>query len=367
MLEAPLAPYLLWSKLRPPAAIDLAGSNLLHCTMNDLTGAREAVELSASNDDGYLPVVEAIAARYGVPAERVVTAPGCSGANFVALAATVRAGDDVLIERPTYDALIGAARLMGANVIRFDRRFENRYALDLNAVRDRVTARTRLIIVTSPHNPSGTSLDERALVELGAIASRSGAVVLVDEVYRDASVFIRRDGNPRSAAHLDGPFIVTSSLTKSYGLAGLRCGWAIAAPAIAERIRRTRDLVDSSGSAPSDRLSAIALAQLDRLRERARALLETNVDHLSRFLSAHRELEVAGPPAASICFPRLRSMADADAFVQRLFDDHGVAVVPGKYFESPAHFRISLAGPSAALAAGLEKIGLALALHASMR
>jgi aspartate/methionine/tyrosine aminotransferase len=132
-------------------------------------------------------------------------------------------------------------------------------------------------------------------------------------------------------------------------------------------MRRTRDLVDNVGSAPSDRLSAIAFAQLDRLRERARALLQTNVDQMSRFLTAHRELEVAGPPSASICFPRVNGVADAEPFVRRLFDDHGVAVVPGKFFDSPSHFRISLAGPSPALATGLEKIGSALALHAPMR
>jgi aspartate/methionine/tyrosine aminotransferase len=366
MLEAPLAPYLVWSKQRPPAAIDLAGSNLCHCTMDDLPGAREAIELSASNDNGYPPVVDAVAMRYGVSTGRVVMAQGCSGANFVAIAATVRPGDDVLIERPAYDPLAAASRLMGANVIRFDRRFEDGYALDLDAVRARVTPRTRLIIVTSPHNPSGTSLDEQTLAGLGAIASGAGAFVLVDEVYRDASAFVRR-GGPRSAAQLDGPFIVTSSLTKSYGLAGLRCGWAIAPSAIASQLRRTRDLVDSVGSAPSDRLSAIAFAQLDRLQERARLLLTANVERMSRFLTEHVELEVAGPPSASICFPRLASVGDSEPFVQRLFDDHGVAVVPGKYFESPAHFRVSLAGPTPVLAAGLAKIGMTLSALVSPR
>lgn len=108
MLEAPLAPYLLWAKTRQPAAIDLAGSNLLHCSIDDLPGAREAVDLSAPNDNGYPPIVEALGAHYGVSTSRVVTASGCSGANFLAAAALVGAGDDVLIERPTYDPLIGA-------------------------------------------------------------------------------------------------------------------------------------------------------------------------------------------------------------------------------------------------------------------
>src|SRR5512141_1605845 len=134
-LTSPLAPYLLWAKTRRPAALDLAGSNLLHCSLDDLPGAREAVELWVENEDGYLPIVQALAGHYGVDAERIVLATGCSGANFVAIAALVGAGDDVLIERPTYDPLIGACRLLGANVRRFARRFEDGYALDVDAIR----------------------------------------------------------------------------------------------------------------------------------------------------------------------------------------------------------------------------------------
>ena len=89
MLEAPLAPYLLWAKTRQPAAIDLAGSNLLHCTLDDLPGARDAVDLSAKNDNGYRPFIDGLAGHYRISPERVVTANGCSGANFVSAAAVI--------------------------------------------------------------------------------------------------------------------------------------------------------------------------------------------------------------------------------------------------------------------------------------
>jgi aspartate/methionine/tyrosine aminotransferase len=362
MLDTSLAPYLLWAKTRRPASIDLAGSNLVPCALDELPGARDAVDLSAPNDNGFAPLVEAVAAHYGIAPARVVTAGGCSGANFLAIAALVGPGDQVLIERPTYDPLIGACRLMGAEVSRFDRRFDNGYGVDLDDLRGRVSYRTRLLILTTPHNPSGALLDRQAIDGVNAIAAATGAHVLVDEVYLDAALLARGEAaTARSAAALDGPLVVTNSLTKSYGLAGLRCGWAIATPEVAERMRRTRDLVDNAGSAPADRLGAFAFAHRARLADRTRALMTRNLDRARRFFDAHREVELAAPPDASVVFPRLRGRADAESFVRRLLDRHDVAVAPGRFFEAPAHFRVSLAGRPDLLERGLAHLAAALA------
>jgi aspartate/methionine/tyrosine aminotransferase len=361
MLTSPLAPYLLWAKTRQAAAIDLAGSNLLACTLDDLPGAREAADIAAPNDNGFAPLVAAIGAHYGTSQDRVATAAGCSGANFVTIAALVGAGDHVLVERPGYDPLPAACRLMGARVEFFDRRHDHGYRIDLDDLGRRLTSSTRLIVVSTPHNPSGMELGRNALLGLGALADRAGAHVLVDEVYLDAACLARGDAPAAaSAARLDGPFVVTNSLTKSYGLGGLRAGWMVASPAVAERLRRTRDVVDNLGSAPADRLAAFAFTRLPALADRTRTLLSGNLDRAKRFLALHPQLHVAVLPTASVTFPRLAGTDDAEPFVQRLFSTHGVAVAPGRFFDSPAHFRISLAGRTETLEAGLERIGRAL-------
>src|SRR6185436_3009762 len=141
-----------------------------------------------------------------------------------------------------------------------------------------VTPRTRLIVVTTPHNPSGVAIDRATLSALANMAASAGAHLLVDEVYLDAASLVA--GVPEtsaSAARLDGPIVVTSSLTKSYGLAGLRSGWAIAQPDIAERLRRTRDVVDNAGPGPADRLAAAAWGARAHLAARARRVLGENV------------------------------------------------------------------------------------------
>ncbi|MGE0812383.1 MAG: pyridoxal phosphate-dependent aminotransferase [Vicinamibacterales bacterium] len=360
MLTDPLAPYLLWAKRRAPAAIDLAGSNLVACTWTDVPGAREAVALTAPNDDGYGPLLERIAAHYGRSPDAVATAGGCSGANFLVVAALVGAGDHVLVEQPTYDPLLGICHLLGARVRRFQRTFDEGFRVVPGRVREALTPQTRLVVITAPHNPSGVDVDEETLVAVAREADRVGAVVLVDEVYLDLANAVAPRPR-RAAASLDGPFVSTSSLTKSYGLAGLRAGWAVAPAAIAERLRRTRDVVDNAGSAPADSLAAHAWSRQPALLARGRAVLDENLAACRRLLAACPELEVAAPPAASVVFPRLAGQADAGPFVARTLADHGVAVGPGTFFDAPAHFRVSLASAPARVVEGLDRLAAAVA------
>jgi aspartate/methionine/tyrosine aminotransferase len=353
--KAHLAPYMAWAKSRPVPRFDLAGSNVLACSIEDLVGARDALDLSGRNDEGYEPLLNAIARQYGVRPEQVTTAQGTSGANFQACAALLEAGDDVLVERPGYDPLLGAPRLLGARVRRFDRTPEDRYALDPERVKASMTPRTKLIVITSAHNPTGAIADASSLAAVGELAAISGAHVLVDEVYLDAA------GTPvRPAALLGDVFISTSSLTKSYGLASLRCGWTLSSPVVAERIRRARDVIDGTGSLVAERLSVLAFAQLPRLHERARTLLATNRELVRGFLADCTALDWVDPPGGTVMFPRIKGVNDAGPFVERLLSARQTAVVPGRFFDAPAHFRVGFGGATETVRGGLEALKAAL-------
>jgi aspartate/methionine/tyrosine aminotransferase len=350
------APYMEWAKLHVRQRVNLSASNLLHCELADLPGAREALELHGDNDSGYRPLVDAIGSTYGVTPEMVAVAQGTSGANFLVFAALVKAGDEVLVERPGYDPLMGPPALLGANVTRFDRRFEDGYRLDPDAVRAALTPRTRLIVVTNAHNPSGVVAADADLDEIGRMAERHGARVLVDEVYLDTAAFTPA----RPAAARSPVFISTSSLTKSYGLAGLRCGWAIAAPKVAEAVRRARDIVDGSGAFPTERLSVLAFSMLDRLAARAQRILTANGHAVREFLASRSDLDVVLPQAGTVVFPRIRGVQDAGPFVERLARDFETDVVPGRFFQAPAHFRVAFGGRAQVLAEGLAQLRKAL-------
>jgi hypothetical protein len=355
-IEVPRADYLLWAKRRPHPAYDLGRSDVVACTLADLPGAREALELTGRNDDGWEPLVQRVAARYGVGPDQVATATGTSGANFLVCAALLRPGDDVLVERPAYDPLLAVPVMLGANLVRFERRFEDGFRLDLGRIAAALTPRTRLIVVTNPHNPTGVLTGADGLRALAALAERHGCYVLADEVYLDAV----SGAAPVPAAALSPRIVTTASLTKAYGLAGLRCGWALADTIICEEIRRARDLVDGTGSVLAERAAAIAFDGLAALAARARAILAPNFERFESFMAGQPALDWVVPAGGTVAFPRLRTTVSADAFADTLLREFETAVVPGRFFEAPAHFRVALGIPGDVLERGLDAIGRAL-------
>lgn len=350
------APYMAWAKHHPQARFDLTGSNLLPCTLEDLPGAREALELHAPNDEGYPPLLEAIAVRYGVAVDQVATAAGAAGANFLALGALVRPGDEVLVEWPGYDPQGGAARFLGADVRTFDRRWEDGYRLDPDRIAASLTHRTRLVMLTNPHNPTGALASPEELREVGRVAGRVGAQVLVDEVYLDALTGV--DTTP--AVHLGPPFLSVNSLTKSFGLSGLRIGWVLSDADTVQKVRRTRDVVDGIGATPSERLAVLAFSRLDALLTRARGILGPNGALLRAFMQERTDLEWVPPAGGAVAFPRLASGEDTDAFIDLARGSFGVGLVPGRFFGCPRHFRLSVSGRRDILEDGLRALADAL-------
>ena len=355
-VDVPRADYLLWAKRRPHPSNDLGRSDVVACTLADLPGAREALELAGRNDEGWGPLVDRLAARYGMRTDQVATATGTSGANFLVCAAILRPGDDVLVERPAYDPLLAVPRLLGASVVRFERRFDEGFRLDLDRIGAAMTPRTRLIIVTNPHNPTGVLSGTAEMRALGALAERHGCYILADEIYLDGI-----DDPPQAVSATLSPRIIsTSSLTKVYGLAGLRCGWALAEAVLAEEIRRVRDLVDATGSVLAERAAAVAFDHLPALAARARSILGPNLALFGDFIANQPSLEWVAPRGGTVAFPRLRGVVSADAFADRLVREFQTAVVPGRFFEAPAHVRVALGIPTDVLARGLDAIGRAL-------
>lgn len=355
------APYMRWAKTRPRVTYDLASSGLLPVSTRELLGdafAKDAFEISGPNDEGLMQLRAAIGERYGLPIECVSIAPGASGANFLALLALLQPGDDVLIEKPAYDPLIGAARATGANVVRFERSWNKGFALDPYVVRTALTPNTRLIVLSNAHNPSGALASRDALEQIGVMASAIGALVMVDEVYAEA----QHDASsaPQTTATLGDAFVVTNSLTKAYGLAGLRCGWVLASRDVSERIRIARDIVDGSGPFVAERLALTAFTQLDRLRTRARSILETNFNLLRAMAESHPKLEWLAPGAGTTAFPRVRGVNDTSAFVDRLISGYDTIVVPGGYFQAPEHIRISFGGKAEMFKEALSRLDRAL-------
>jgi aspartate/methionine/tyrosine aminotransferase len=347
--------YLAWAKLQSSARFNLAVSGVLDCPLAELPVQIEDFEIGGTGPYGYQPLMERLAAKAVVSKECVVYTLGTSMANFVALTTLVHRGDEVLIERPTYDPLLTVLDHIGAKVNRFERLAEKGFKLGLEDLEHKLTPHTRLVVLCNLHNPSSALTDESTLQQAGAMAAKVGARVLVDEVYLE-TLF---DQSWRSAFHLGANFVVTSSLTKAYGLSGIRCGWILAQPELVQRMWQVVDFTYGSPVHPAELLGVVALDNLDRVRDRARRLLETNRMLVNEFLAMHPELDCEPSRFGTTVFPRLR-LGRTSEFVRMLREQFETGVVPGEFFEQPQHFRLGFCGTTETVRAGLQRLSAAL-------
>jgi aspartate/methionine/tyrosine aminotransferase len=347
--------YMEYAKLRSAATFNLATSGIMSYPLSGLPVRLEDLEINGPTLYGYAPLLERLAQKTGVTSDCVVTAAGTSMANHLALAATLEPGDEALVEHPTYELVTTTLQYLGVEVRYFERRMEDGFRVDPAEVERQITPRTKLVVLTNLHNPTGVLIDEATLRAVGDIARKNGARVLVDEVYLEALY----DRRPRPAIHLGEHFLVTSSLTKAFGLSGLRCGWVLANPELTQRMWHINDLYGVNAAYPADLMSVIALDNLDRVANRAKGLLEANRPVLHEFLKSRDDLEYVWPEYGTIAFPKLlrRTVDELDRLLREKYD---TGVVPGRYFDMPQHFRIGIGGDPEMTREGFERLGRAL-------
>ncbi len=347
--------YMEWVKTETHVAFNLANSGVKAYQLSGLPVDFDSLTLSGPGAYGYRPLIEAIAAKCGVDPDCVATAQGTSMANYLAMAATVEPGDEVLIEHPAYPLLVETAGYLGATVKRFERPAAAQFAIDLAGLARSITPNTRLIVLTNLHNPSCTYTEEATLRRIGDIAQSTGARVLVDEVYLD----LLFETAPRTAFMLGPEFVVTNSLTKVYGLSGLRCGWVLAAPDLVRKMYRINDLLYVNAPFITDQLSCIALAHLERIGQWSRELLDNNRALANEFIAATPELDCEPLRMGTVLFPRIDF--PVEELCRLLRERYDTVVTPGRFFESPERIRIGIGGETSLLAEGLNRVHDALA------
>lgn len=349
--------YMHWAKTQSRARYNLATSGVGAFPLREFPGT-VPLEINGDNSYGYGPLKEAIADYHDVDPDNVVTAAGTSMANYLAFATLLEPGDEVVIEQPTYHLLLDALFYIGAKLRPVVRRAEAGWAIDPEAVRRAMAPKTKLIVVTNLHNPTSVRTSDAVLREIGEIASEAGAHVLVDEVYLDAIY----ENAPRTSFHLGPQFIVTSSLTKIYGVSGLRCGWILAQPDLARAMWRLNDLFAATPAHPAELLSVAVFQNLDLVRERSRVIVETDRLALDEFLDRESGVSAVRTDWGTTAFLKpLRG--NTEAFVETLRAAHDTSVVPGAFFREPDYFRIGMGVDSEMFAEGLRRISLHLRNH----
>jgi len=349
--------YMDFAKFGADARYNLATSGVANADLSDLALSWSDLALHGPNAGGYQPLVEAVATRFGVdPACVVMPGGGCSFANHLALAGLVSPGDEVLVEWPSYELLSSTLGYLQADVRRFERKLDESWRLDPYRVEAALTPKTKVVVLTNLHNPTGAYADDQTIREVAEVAAKVGAIVFVDEVYRE---LLFADGEAQTSFREKGNIVVTSSLTKAYGVTGLRCGWILAPAPLAQKLRRLNDLYGVHPPHIAERMSVVAFERLPQLRARATALIDAGRSAYKAVLGGHPKLSQIVFEHGTTVFPRLLE-GDGDRFFQNLTEHFETSVVPGRFFGLSRHIRIGLAADPHATRIGLGRVAAAL-------
>jgi aspartate/methionine/tyrosine aminotransferase len=308
--------------------------------------------------NGIPELRERIAALYpGATPDHVLVTVGCAEANFITLQTLVAPGEEIVVMLPNYMQIWGAAKNFGITVKTFHLREERGWAPDLDELDESVSGKTKLIAVCNPDNPTGYILTEREMETIVAAADRVGAWLLADEVYSGAERLTDTQ-TPSFWGRYDR-VLAMNSLSKAYGLPGLRIGWVVGPAETVDEIWARHEYVIISAPMLSNKLAAIALSPQvrPRLIRRAREYVRRGYPVLDSWLESHEGVfSVVPPQAAAIAYVRYHLDINSTELVTRLMKEKSVFIVPGDHFGMDHYLRISHGLPEEYLRAGLDRI-----------
>ncbi len=306
--------------------------------------------------------LQAVARRYGVAPECVVPTLGASQAIIQVLFTLARPGDHIIVERPTFEPLHRVPEMLGLSVSRLERKLEERWVPLPDRLARLLTPKTRAVILSSLHNPSGVAVDAGTLAAIGEMAARVGAMVLVDEVYLDFAF------DPSGETHRWRPAGVTldngvswSSTTKVFGFAALRAGWVVTRDReFAQACRSASHYFHVDPPLASLAVATSVLQHADELTARANASIAAARPVIDRWLAGEGRLTWVAPSAGQTGLIRLPALTADVEFARHLLDRYGTRVVPGTMFEAPGTVRVSFNLPGDELEQALASISAAL-------
>jgi aspartate/methionine/tyrosine aminotransferase len=317
------------------------------------------IELGYPQVEGTVALRELIAGLYGAGAAagNVLVTVGCCEALTITLQTLAAEGGEIAVMLPNYLHLWGTAHNVGLEVREFHLDPGRGWALDVDALEKAVTPRTRAVAVCNPNNPTGRVLSEDEMEAVVAAAARVGAWIVADEVYSGAERE-REAATPSFWGRYDR-VLALNSLSKAYGLPGLRLGWVVAPTDMVQPLWRRHEYATLACTRLANRLAEVALspAVRSRLLERTRRYVRRGFEQLAAWLAGLDGLFDVEPPAASaVALVRCHAAVSSLDLVDRLIREQSVLVVPGEHFGVERHVRIGFGTPSDYLAAGLERI-----------
>ncbi len=353
---------------------DIAESGIFPMSVRELLAFEPAEErermlerlldlrLGYSEAPGTHELRSAIAATYrDTRPEEILVTTGAIEANFLLFNVLLEPGDRVVAVYPAYQQLYSVPRAIGCDVALWRLAPETGFRFDLDELERLVTPRTRLIVINTPHNPTGSMLSSQDLRRIDRIASSVGARVLSDEAYRWLEIPGEEPLAP-PMRDLGGLGVSVGTLSKPFGLPGLRIGW-IAGPAdLVAKCWATRDYVSLSPGKLNDALAVLALKHRDRIVERTQAIVRRNLETARAWFAEHADVVSWTPPRGGL-LALLRYELDMPSLdlANHLAEKYGVMLAPGSAFGVEHHLRIGIGQDPETFAEGLRRTSACLA------
>ena len=352
--------YLEWIKDLEFPKYNLGMSGMYYTgTAGDLGIDAGDLQINTQGMYGSEAFREALSDRYRVPAENIIICTGTSGVNYLLFKSLFSAGDEVLIETPVYDPLPAALQAVGARPVFLPRDPAHGYQFDESLIVKLLTVKTKGLILTNLHNPTGVNISAEKLKALADLLGQRGCYLIVDEVYLE--FFFSQ--NQETAFHLADNIITSSSLTKAFGLGGLRAGWSFAPVKAVEKARSLYNLIVGSGPGITEYVASRIVSDENLYRKFAdnvERLIEMNLPLVEDFVESRPELSWVKPDGGITCFPLMESSEKAELLHRTLYDDYETLIMPGRFFSAPMGFRLSYGIEQDLLKQGLKNIGMAL-------
>jgi aspartate/methionine/tyrosine aminotransferase len=342
-MHAPRIDLFEWLLQKSPQAIyNLAYSNITGVTNEEYQkyngfSIPDDFDLGINAQYGADELKKILCDMYKTTFDNIVTTTGASEANFLVFSALLSPHDDFIIEQPGYQPMWLTPEMLGAQKIIWPRRFKNNFCLDIELLNKLFTKKTKLVVLTNLHNPSGVVTDRNSIRMIAKIAEEHNACVLIDEIFLDGS-FI-----PHPSAFGIPNVIVSSSATKVYGLGGLHTGWIVAPGDIAKQCQRLKAHSTGASSYMSEIMTASVLRDargslLERFQQRAR----TNLEILTKWMKEHTEFfEWVKPDGGIVCFPKYSMQISSLELCLYLFETQKILLNPGIFFNAEGFIRLS--------------------------
>ncbi len=326
----------------------------------DLDAALD-LPLGYSQSNGTLPLRERLAALYpGSTVDHIEVTNGTSEANYLVALSLLEPGDEMAMELPNYMQLWGVPQSLQAKVRPFRLRPDRQWEPDWEEFERAVTPRTRLLYLSNPNNPSGAVLSEDAMRRIVARCEATGTTLLADEVYLGAEIEGERT---RSFWGMSDRVVVTSGLSKAYGIPGVRIGWIVGPRSLVETSWSQHDYLTIGPNKLSDMVARVAVApdNREKLYARTRAILGANLPIIERWAAGFGSLlEFNRPRAGAMTLVRYRSDVPSLDVCERIRVEQSTLVVPGRHVGLEGYLRLWYGGRQEYITEGLRRIGAVL-------